>query len=404
MLDHEELISELRKALAHLDDALYLEKHPLAQHMRFPMQGSDLSWGQGFRRVLRLAIDDLSPQRGDAAGPLDVLAYEVLYRYAVAKHSVTAIATQMGITERQAYRELRRGIEALAQGLSRFIARAEPEAALGEGEALSAEVHGDLERLLGATDQDVNVAQLLAEVVENARVLAAEKGVEVGLVLEASGLHVTVNRVMLRQALLNILSYAIGLLHPGEEITVRLSRSEMNTLIELAYCAHEAPAPPSPKSPYAVSAQLLELMHIPWSQRQASAQTTHIVVSIPLASQRAVLIVDDNEDLIALFRRYLRHQPYSVQAAESFGEALRKVNSLKPDVVILDVMMPGRDGWEVLQTLQATQAARSFRIIVCSIINDPELATALGADAFLNKPVSRKQLLQTLREVLSSSM
>jgi len=70
------------------------------------------------------------------------------------------------------------------------------------------------------------------------------------------------------------------------------------------------------------------------------------------------------------------------------------LDRIHPDVVILDVMMPDRDGWEVLQTLRRSKAGSEARVLVCSIINDPQLAKALGADGFLHKPVDRASLLQ----------
>ena len=77
------------------------------------------------------------------------------------------------------------------------------------------------------------------------------------------------------------------------------------------------------------------------------------------------------------------------------------LDRIHPDVVILDVMMPGRDGWEVLQTLRRSEAGAEARVLVCSIINDPQLAKALGANGFLHKPVDRASLLQALDRLIS---
>ena len=74
---------------------------------------------------------------------------------------------------------------------------------------------------------------------------------------------------------------------------------------------------------------------------------------------------------------------------------------VRPDVVILDVMMPDRDGWELLQTLRTHEPEKATRVIICSVIKDPDLAFALGADGFLHKPVDRAQLLQALEAAFS---
>lgn len=67
-----------------------------------------------------------------------------------------------------------------------------------------------------------------------------------------------------------------------------------------------------------------------------------------------------------------------------------------PDVILLDVMMPHQDGWQVLQRLQAQVGTQHIPVIVCSVFDDPELARSLGAVDFLPKPVSRLQLLRAL--------
>ncbi len=70
---------------------------------------------------------------------------------------------------------------------------------------------------------------------------------------------------------------------------------------------------------------------------------------------------------------------------------------MPPDVIILDIMMPHVEGWTILRELRETPGTRKVPVIVCSIVDNPELALALGAHAFLAKPVAPGQLLATLR-------
>jgi len=73
---------------------------------------------------------------------------------------------------------------------------------------------------------------------------------------------------------------------------------------------------------------------------------------------------------------------------------------LQPDVIVLDVLMPGRDGWEVLQQLKSTPETRDIPVIVCSVWRDPDLALTLGAAEFIRKPLTRPRLLEALARVL----
>lgn len=208
---------------------------------------------------------------------------------------------------------------------------------------------------------------------------------------------------MLRQAFVNILSHLIR--HErGEGIEVAVEHTGQQALVRLVYHSQTTPESTSPGTPYAVAAELLNSLGVQWQAQALPTGAVALSVRIPLARKRAVLIVDDNEGLIALFRRYLSHEPYTVHGATNVEQALAMLPEVRPDVLILDVMMPEHDGWEALQILRSRCPdeghPHSPRIIVCSIINDPELSVSLGADAFLHKPVDRAALVRTLASVM----
>jgi len=243
--------------------------------------------------------------------------------------------------------------------------------------------------------------EVITSAIESAQCLARKRGFEIRLQAETPGLQVATNRVMLRQAILNLLSHIVGV-HQGGGLVVRLYRADRDALIE---CAYRPPAQPDrldPEQPYRVAAELLDSLGIRWAREDAPTGMIRVMVRIPLVREHTLLIVDDNPGLIRLFKRFLRHQPYAIYDAPDGAMALEMLERVRPEVVILDVMMAERDGWEILQTLRANGVDRSkTRVIVCSIINDPQLAIALGADAFLHKPVDRASLLQALGRVLS---
>ena len=84
------------------------------------------------------------------------------------------------------------------------------------------------------------------------------------------------------------------------------------------------------------------------------------------------------------------------------GDGLRLARHLRPLAIVLDLMMPGQDGWEILQNLKADAATADIPVIVCSVLAQESLAQALGADAYLRKPVSREQLLVVLDPLLAA--
>jgi CheY-like chemotaxis protein len=112
-----------------------------------------------------------------------------------------------------------------------------------------------------------------------------------------------------------------------------------------------------------------------------------------------VLIIDDNHGLVELIERYLTGQPCRVVAAHSGPEGLRIAEEATPAAIILDIMMPQVDGWQVLEELRRRPRTARTPIIICSVFNNPALALSLGATRCLLKPVRRDDMLRALAEV-----
>ena len=398
-------LSELRSALAHIDDPPYLERHPLAQRLPHLSQSAEPSLGQALRRALRLGIAALDPGGGGQPGRLDARSYQVLYHWVICKESTVSIAALLGISRRQTYRELEQAIGALGQVLASMVpdggedgGHRPPAVQAGAG----LHVREELERLARVTDQDVDLCHLLADAVQSVRRLAAGRGLDMRMHVTASGLHIAGNRVMLRQAVLNLLSFAISV-HQGEALDLYLDRIGPSARLRVLLRRERKDDAASPaNSPYGLARELCRSLNIDWLEAEEPDGPGTVSLIIPLAQERTVLIVDDNEGIIALFRRYLRGRPYRVYGAGTAEQALRLAGEVRPDIIILDVMMPDRDGWELLQILKAPEAESRPLIIVCSIVNDPKLAAALGADAFLSKPVDQVSLLHALASVVHS--
>ncbi len=111
-----------------------------------------------------------------------------------------------------------------------------------------------------------------------------------------------------------------------------------------------------------------------------------------------ILVVDDDLSVRNLFRNYLEKVNYQVVTASNGSEGLRLARQLQPDVITLDVMMPGMDGWMVLSALKSDPELLEIPVIVVSMIEDKRLGYSLGADDYLVKPVDRNQLSNVLKK------
>jgi CheY-like chemotaxis protein len=116
-------------------------------------------------------------------------------------------------------------------------------------------------------------------------------------------------------------------------------------------------------------------------------------------SERVVLVVDDAEDIRLLCRLHLVRRGYRVTQAANGQEALDSARADRPDLILLDLMMPVMDGWECLAELKADPVLRSVPVFIITGKNqreDQELALASGAEAFIPKPFNAGDLVATI--------
>jgi signal transduction histidine kinase/CheY-like chemotaxis protein len=118
---------------------------------------------------------------------------------------------------------------------------------------------------------------------------------------------------------------------------------------------------------------------------------------LPDASKPTVLVIDDSADSRLLLSQFLEDDGKHVITAVSGDQGAQLANDVRPDLIILDLLMPGIDGWETLRRLKANAATCDIPVIVVSIIATEQRGGVLGAVDLVDKPVSREQLLETVR-------
>jgi CheY-like chemotaxis protein len=151
-------------------------------------------------------------------------------------------------------------------------------------------------------------------------------------------------------------------------------------------------------------AQMLEMTSV---VHPPEGQNHELVIrfnALPVhTGNQLILIVEDNPGVSELYQRYLQGSPWRPLLLTDPAETFAKAQEVRPAAIILDVLMPGMDGWSVLQALRATPDLAHIPVIICSVINDPELAAALGAAVSLKKPLSRLELIEALKQVTRGS-
>ncbi|MCS6827258.1 MAG: response regulator [Caldilinea sp.] len=411
-------IQMVRTALLHLYDNAYLQNHSLTALWAGDSPGDRLTHAQDLRRTLLDCIERLRPQsaaHGDAARVYAVLTYRC-----VDGLTIEEIEHKLGLSRRQVYREFGKGVEAVTTQLQDLLrtrgVRSQQQAA-ADAEAEAAPSRRELaEAELVRLRKEMRSESLdLRRLLEGLCALLNARLQPRGLQFDRSELHPTppvlADRALLRQALLNLLSYAIDVLPPNTAlqlstheiegaVRLRLRQQTLHRTLETRFLE---PTPP-PQRREGVALTVAESLITALNGRLMLRETPDAwtaEITLPTAQAPTVLIIDDNQGLIELFQRYLAGHRVVVVGATGGEEALQLLQQVTPQAILLDVMMPHQDGWEVLQRLRK-EAAPTTPILVCSVLREHELALSLGANDALVKPVSQPALLDALRRWLGT--
>jgi len=387
----ETFVEQVKQVLEHLYDFPYLEGHPLAA------EGAQLAGrpsetpGQRLRREAVAAIEALSPGPGVPLRAPHARVYNLLHLHYVEGMTIQETARELSISLRQAYRDLRHGEESVAAVLwSRRATPTPPSADATQASSVQTEI-----ARLETHPRPVDLQRLVQYAQKAVERLAAQRAVDLHVEAPSEPMIVAADQAVAQQVLVNILSYAVQQAQ-ASNLEVGLISEKEQICLTLRYAR-------DPKATGAlvindVVAQLAA--RLGWEVQQEDQPASRRLVTLRMAAHGlTVLVIDDNEGLVELLERYLDGYACRLVAATSGQAGLELAQELMPDAIVLDVMMPGMDGWELLQIMRTRPQTAAIPVIICSVFNDPELAYSLGASLFLPKPVSRDGILTALRQL-----
>lgn len=119
-----------------------------------------------------------------------------------------------------------------------------------------------------------------------------------------------------------------------------------------------------------------------------------------------IMVVDDEPDIVYIVGELLKKNGYEVVGATSGEEALKKIHREKPDLVLLDIMMPGIDGWETCRQIKEGEDTRDILVAMLTVmdsdVNKEKSFQFSGADAHITKPVIEHKILSTIEWLLKN--
>ena len=141
------------------------------------------------------------------------------------------------------------------------------------------------------------------------------------------------------------------------------------------------------------------------NETSAPSEWTDLPPRERLDSPPRVLIVDDEEDFLELTAELLRRQGFEVECARYAGEAIARAVRNPPDVILLDILLPGVDGLEILDILRNEPETKGVPVLACTALgqrDSGELLPHAGFDGLVSKPIDWPELQRTLRDTITS--
>ncbi|MBV7337733.1 response regulator [Chloroflexi bacterium TSY] len=403
----EVLEQALYEALPHLNAPVYQPSALLWQVLRVPQQQGI----KGMQSALIKAIEALKPAPDVAPYAHSQRIYELLslrYRQGLTQEET---GDRLGLSIRQIRREQKRAIHNLAQWLW-GQRRTDTPAVAGTPSADGGNIETDPWRSQVRQELDIlqqnipetksEVAAVMAGVVQVGQVLTAKHNIQLKVDPIPKNLTAMIQPSALRQILLTAIEKLVQHMTSGEIVLLAEMAGEFITLTVTGGPIVTDTLPDS--APLPNSALIQELLgdHGDTFNIQRAGET--IVFQFRLSATGdpiSVLVVDDNADLVTFFRISVTNTRYQIIHLADGERLFETIAATKPNLIVLDVLLPGMDGWELLAYLHEHPDTRAIPIIVCSVIRREDLALALGASFYLPKPVRRQEFIEALDEAYS---
>lgn len=404
MITFAEFRDGLRELLSHLYDPVYVPSAAVRRALANVFQTDEDDVGA----LVARAVQELKPAGEVPADSRAWRFYHILVLRYLEHLSQEEAAERLSLSVRHLAREQAQAIEVLAARLwpGTVASPVTPDSVQVAGGSPSTAAPADLWRQQiekeiaslqeHSTATSIDLGKILRDAAGVVAVLATERGVSLSFGTVELGIKVNVHSSIMRQILVAALTYLLRSM-TGGWIELSAEKTAGHASITVAGTPLAATPPP-----------------VDWLGREllasqggslsclAKGEGFALRISVPLARKARVLVIDDNQDLVHLYRRCMAGTAYEAVSVSLGSRAFESIEAVRPDVIVLDLMLPDVDGWELLAQLHEHPLSRGIPVVVCSVVREEELALALGAAVCLSKPVQCQQLIQALDQAMTS--
>lgn len=406
MISRELFSSYAKDALASFYNPARLQTHPLVG-LCVPQTALEGTKGQSLRGLLGDTLELLRPASSISFGRPEWLGYRVMRLRYIECLSPPEVCRELSLSHTSYYRYHREAVEAFVSTLWDRYQRegayrgAEEDRRAGvKTDELAKEEAIRLAQMSGR--EAVHLEEVLRSAHDTIRPLVQERGITLLIDVPDDPPTVYADPAMLRQIVLNVLTEGIKLADTNAlRLGVKAKGNSMVLSLRGLDESRAVTANVEDMAGFAVSRGLLEVYGGQlWFERDERRGLV-LCFTIPCDRPKTVLIIDDDADTIELYRRYLRGQACIVRAANTSAGSWAFPSEVEADLILLDVLMPHEDGWDILRRLKRAPEVAKVPVVVCSVLSQPDLALSLGAAEVLQKPIDRDMLLRTVQRLLA---
>ena len=391
MSHSQEFEDHVRDLLAKLYDYRGLVSHPIGHQIRIAVD-EDMS-EQSIRQYIIDAIDDLKPPKEVDAHTARGRIYHVLWMRYVEEQKTREILYQLSLSERQFYRVQQQAIQTISQVIWDKINRDKLSNKKQMEDIVS--VNSELQHLLKIPVISLNLYDEVASAIESINLVAQQKEIEIILQKHSVSLNLNVRQPVLRHFLISMLNQIMNFSAPQGDILVEVTGVETRPIVRISISdtATNLSKLNDTLPQYETLQQLMKMLH-----SEILIKSNNLLEITFTKSEHQILMIDDNPDTIDLFKRYLVNSPYTVISASTADDGIQIAQQTQPACILLDIMLPEKDGWQVLQGFKNHSLTQNIPILICSVLNMKDFAHSMGADGYIKKPPSRDELLAILRK------
>jgi CheY-like chemotaxis protein len=399
-MDRVEFQNDVKDILNHLSDTAYLENHNL---INLFYRGEDSALAirmHALRETFQEGIDFLRPPEGTPAIASEWRCYKILtLRYFQLK-DWHVIEDELGLSQRQVQRDLKKGLDALISILwDHYISQNQAEdQSNGDQEGVETYDQDLIKEELKnwETSYDlINLSQILEQALQLCKsLLNAELHDRVDMSGVDVNLNVMVDQVLTKQGLYKIFSM-IG--SSSENLQIQIRTRKLNDFFyELSFTFNTKNL--STIEHWTIAQLFFTIQGLRHTITENETQSV-ISVILPVKKQISCLVIDDVDSVRRLIERMLGSYGIQVFGADNYNSALNLIQLVKPDFILLDILMPKMDGWQMIKNLKSNPETLDIPVIICSVLFEPELSQAVKAAAYIRKPINRLELIKTLQEL-----